>query len=53
MFLPNGAAVKDLRSQQGATFFVITLPILADLAAARRNPGIRHPALARAEHAVA
>jgi len=53
MFLPNGAAVKDLRSDQGATFFVITLPILADLAAAKRNPGIRHPALTRAEHIVA
>jgi len=51
MFVPNGAAVKDLRSDKGATFFVITLPMLADLAAARRNPGNRHPALARAEHA--
>jgi hypothetical protein len=52
MFLPNGAAVKDLRSEHGATFFVITLPMLADLAAARRNPGVRHPVLtSAAEHA--
>jgi hypothetical protein len=53
MFLPNGAAVKDLRSDRGATFFVITLPMLADLAAAQRDPGISHPILARTEHAVA
>ena len=53
MFLPNGAAVGDLRSERGATFFVITLPMLADLAAAKRNPGIQHPVLERAEHAVA
>jgi hypothetical protein len=46
MFLPNGAAVKDLRSSAGATFFVITLPMLADLAAAARNPAGRHPAMA-------
>jgi hypothetical protein len=43
MFLPNGAPVKDLRSENGATFFVITLPMLADLAAARMSPGMRHP----------
>ncbi|MGH6671883.1 MAG: cupin domain-containing protein [Xanthobacteraceae bacterium] len=47
MFVPNGAAVKDLRSQNGATFFVITLPMLADLAAAARNPGLKHPVTAR------
>jgi hypothetical protein len=52
MFLPNGAAVKDLRSEQGATFFVITLPMLADLAAAKRNPGAQHP-LVKPEHAAA
>jgi hypothetical protein len=52
MFVPNGAAVKDMRSEDGATFFVITLPMLADLAAARGKPGARHPALAR-EHAAA
>ena len=50
IFLPNGAAVKELRSQNGATFFVITLPMLADLAAAARNPGLKHPLVAR-EHA--
>jgi hypothetical protein len=53
MFLPNGAAVKDLRSEQGATFFVITLPMLADIAAAKRNPGLEHPLIKRAEHAAA
>jgi hypothetical protein len=53
MFLPNGAAMGDLHSERGATFFVITLPILADLAAAKRNPGIQHPVLERANHAVA
>jgi hypothetical protein len=49
MFLPNGAAVKELRSQNGATFFVSTLPMWADLAAAARNPGLKHPLAAR-EH---
>jgi hypothetical protein len=53
MFLPNGAAVKDLRSEQGATFFAITLPMLADLAAAKRNPGAEHPLVKRSEHAAA
>jgi hypothetical protein len=53
MFLPNGAAVRDLHSERGATFFVITLPMLADLAAAKRNSGIQHPVLERAKHAVA
>jgi hypothetical protein len=47
MFLPNDAAVKELRSQNGATFFVITLPMLADLAAAARNPALKHPLAAR------
>ena len=45
MFLPNGAAVKDLRSSAGATFFVITLPMLADLAAAAHNSAGKHPAM--------
>jgi hypothetical protein len=45
MFLPNGAAVKDLHSTAGATFFVITLPMLADLTAAAHNPGLKHPAM--------
>ena len=53
MFVPNGAAVKDLRSEHGATFFVITLPMLADLAAAKRNSGAQHPLLKPAERAVA
>ena len=53
MFLPNGAAVRDLYSERGATFFVITLPMLADLAAAKRNSGTQHPVLERAKHAVA
>ena len=46
-------AAKDLRSEHGATFFVITLPMLADLAAAKRNPGVEHPLVKRAEHAAA
>jgi hypothetical protein len=53
MFLPNGAAVKDLHTGQGATFFVITLPMLADLAAAKCNAGAAHPLLKRTEHAAA
>ena len=48
MFLPNGADVTDLRSPQGATFFVITLPMLADLAAIRGKADARHPVLDRA-----
>jgi hypothetical protein len=51
MFLPNGADVKTVRSETGATFFSIVLPMLADLAAARRSPGMRHPLL-RAREAV-
>ena len=47
MFLPNGAAANELRSEQGATFFVIALPMLADLAAARGNPAVGHPVTAR------
>ena len=35
LYLPFGAEVKALGSQTGATFFVITLPMLADLGAAR------------------
>ena len=45
MFLPNGANVKELRSSAGATFFVITLPMLADLAAAAHNSAGKHPAM--------
>jgi hypothetical protein len=52
MFLPNGTEVGELRSGKGATFFVITLPMLADLSAAGRNPASRHPLLGR-EHAAA
>ncbi len=33
MFVRNGANVEALRSDSGATFFTITLPMLADLAA--------------------
>jgi hypothetical protein len=52
MFVPNGGAVEDLRSEQGATLFVITLAVLADLAAARQRPDVQHPALTRnAAHA--
>jgi hypothetical protein len=40
LFLPNGAGVKALASDKGAEFFVITLPMLADLAA-RQAPPLR------------
>jgi hypothetical protein len=42
MYLPNGAATKTLRSAQGAEFFVITLPVLADLAAGRTAAAATH-----------
>jgi hypothetical protein len=45
MFLPNGAQLKTMRSEKGATFFSIALPLLADLAAAQQAPGMRHPLL--------
>jgi hypothetical protein len=45
LFLPNGVDVKSMRSEQGATFFSITLPMLADLAAAQKSPGLDHPLL--------
>jgi hypothetical protein len=45
MFLPNGAAVDKLHSRDGATFFVITLPMLADLTAALRDGAVAHPGL--------
>jgi len=51
MFLPNGADVEAMRSAQGATFFSIMLPMLADLAAAQKSPGMHHPLL-RAHAAV-
>jgi hypothetical protein len=45
LYLPFGADVKALASERSATFFVITLPMLADIAAARRaaarNAGCR------------
>jgi hypothetical protein len=37
LFLPNDARVKPLASEKGAEFFVITLPMLADLAAMQRG----------------
>jgi hypothetical protein len=37
LFLPNDARVKPLASEKGAEFFVITLPMLADLAALQRG----------------
>jgi hypothetical protein len=45
MFLPHGADVKALHADQGAEFFVITLAMLADLAAIRQRSGVTHPAL--------
>jgi ChrR Cupin-like domain len=38
MYIPNGAATKPLRSVPGATFFTITLPLLADIAAGKQPP---------------
>lgn len=39
MYVPNGFRTTELRSANGATFFTITLPVLADLAAATsRSP---------------
>jgi hypothetical protein len=38
MYIPNGAATARLHSDQGATFFTITLPLLADIAAGQRPP---------------
>ena len=37
LFLPNDARVKPLASEKGAEFFVITLPMLADLAAMQKG----------------
>jgi hypothetical protein len=51
LFLPNGASRKTLRSEGGATFFVITLPMLADLAAAAENPAMAHPLAGRTNEA--
>jgi len=42
LLLPNGAQVDALRSTGGAEFFVITLPMLADLAAVQKSAGA-HP----------
>jgi hypothetical protein len=34
-YLPNGAQSETTRSDQGATFFTISLPMIADIAAER------------------
>jgi hypothetical protein len=41
-YLPFGADVQTLASEKSATFFVITLPMLADIVAARqcRRPSV-------------
>ncbi|HUI97793.1 MAG TPA: hypothetical protein VLX44_18700 [Xanthobacteraceae bacterium] len=44
MFVPNGAHTADLRATETTEFFVITLPMLADLAALRGAAGLGHPA---------
>jgi hypothetical protein len=44
LFLPNGAEVKALGSTTGAEFFVITLPMLADLVATQKTAS-SHPAI--------
>lgn len=42
LFLPNDARVKPLASEKGAEFFVITLPMLADLAAMQKGTAPVH-----------
>jgi len=42
MFVPNGARTQELRAAEATEFFVITLPMLADLAALSRA-GVAHP----------
>ena len=44
MFVPNGARTQELRATEATEFFVITLPMLADLAALSRSAGVAHPA---------
>ena len=44
MFVRNGARTQDLRAAEATEFFVITLPMLADLAALSRDTGVAHPA---------
>ena len=43
MFVPNGAHTGDLRATAATEFFVIALPMLADLAALRGSTGLGHP----------
>jgi len=38
MYIPHGAATAPLHSDQGATFFTITLPLLADITAGQQPP---------------
>jgi hypothetical protein len=47
MFVPNSARTQNLRAVEATEFFVITLPMLADLIAVRRNTGAHHPAALR------
>jgi hypothetical protein len=44
MFVRNGACTQDLRAAEVTEFFVITLPMLADLAALSRDTRVAHPA---------
>jgi hypothetical protein len=44
MFVPNGAHAPEVRAVEPTEFFVITLPMLADLAALGRATGVAHPA---------
>ena len=39
MFVQHGAEVKDMTTETGGTFFVITLPMLADIEATRETTG--------------
>ena len=39
MFVQHGAEVKDMTTETGGTFFVITLPMLADIEATREATG--------------
>jgi len=44
MFVPNGARTHELHAVEATELFVITLPMLADLAALKRSAGVAHPA---------
>lgn len=44
LFIPHGAKVEEMSSATGGLFFVISLPMLADIEAARRKGQVAQPA---------